>query len=102
MDQGAMRPNAAMRRFRLGSFFWKSICCWLFCGTFAFSDSPLPQDGSKKVAAPDAAAQKDAEKLVREIFKDDYAKRQPADRVSLARKLMAQATETRDDAVTRF
>jgi len=56
----------------------------------------------RKSAVPAAAAQKDAEKQIRETFKTDYAKRAPADVQALGRKLLQQGTETRDDLVIRF
>src|SRR5687767_7458432 len=58
------------------------------------------QDG--RTPPPDAAAQKNAEKLVRDVFKDDYARKDPASRRGLAAKLLKQAGETKDDAVARF
>jgi len=51
---------------------------------------------------PDAAAQKKAETLIREVFKEDYAKTSFKDRGALLRKLMAQARQTADDPVGKF
>lgn len=56
----------------------------------------------EKAAPPDAAAQAQAEKLIRDIFKDELAKKSPADRVALAKKFIAQALQTDDDAAARF
>lgn len=67
---------------------------WAATGARAQSEPKLP--------VPDAAAQKNAEKLLQEIFKDDYAKRSPADKTALAAKMMAQARDVKDDAVSRF
>ena len=50
----------------------------------------------------DPAAQKDVEKLLREVFKDDYAKKAPPDRVLFAKKLLKQGTDTNDSAATRY
>lgn len=47
---------------------------------------------------PDAAAQKEAEKLIREVFKDDFAKKAPADKVALATKLIEQGAGSTEDA----
>jgi hypothetical protein len=43
----------------------------------ALQDSRLP--------IPSAESQKESEKLIRETFKDEYAKKTPADRLTLAR-----------------
>src|SRR5579862_4801807 len=56
-----------------------------------------PVDVSKRAPVPDAARQKEAEKLIRDLFKEDYAKKSAADRKALAQKLLKQAADTRDD-----
>lgn len=75
-------------------------CSWpaqiLLWALLAFA----PQDPKRPI--PPAAAQKEAEKLVREVFKDEYAKTQTPDRLALARKLLKQAVETEDDMTARF
>lgn len=71
-----------------------ALVCWLA--------ALLPLQQEKKLPVPDPGDQKIAEKLVRDIFKDDYAKRGPADRVALARKLVEQGLQTKDDAAARF
>ena len=64
---------------------------------------PLPfQAQQARAPVPDQAAQKEAEKLIREVFKEDYAKKAPADRLALAKKLLQQGIETRDDPAARF
>jgi hypothetical protein len=55
-----------------------------------------------KPAPPDAAAQKAAEKLIRDVFKSEFAKRTPADRAALAKKLLAQSAESDADPASRF
>jgi len=50
----------------------------------------------KKAPAPDAPALKDAEKLVREVFKDDYAKKSPAEKLAFAKKLLKLGVESKD------
>src|SRR5262245_25179503 len=63
----------------------------------------LPHPGQdKKASVPDATAQKEAEKVVREVFKEDYAKKTPADRQALARKLQMQGIETKDNPSFAF
>jgi hypothetical protein len=59
------------------------------------------QDGGRK-PPPDAAAQKESEKVLRDIFKDDYAKKAPADRAALAAKLVDQARRSTDDRTAQF
>ena len=56
----------------------------------------------KRLTVPDAAAQKEAEKLIRGIFKDEYSKKAPADRISLAKKLLQQGLETTDSPAAGY
>ncbi len=58
---------------------------------------PLPVDVSKRAPVPDAAKQKEAEKLVRDLFKDDYAKKGSAEQRALARRLLQEARKSQDD-----
>lgn len=51
---------------------------------------------------PDANVQKDTLKLVRDLFKDEYARKSPADQQGLARKLLAKGSEAKDDANARY
>lgn len=60
----------------------------------------LGQDGPKP--PPDPAAQQASLKVVREVFKEEYSKKLPADRASFARKLLKQAEETKEDPSSRF
>jgi len=52
--------------------------------------------------APDAAAQAAAEKLIRNLFEDDFARKKPAEQLALSTKLLDQAKETKDDPAARF
>jgi len=69
-------------------------------------DSPAPVveapkaaiDVTRRPRVPEAARQKEAEKLIRDLFKDQYAKKAPADRKVLAQQLLEQAVKTNDDA----
>ena len=54
--------------------------------------------GQEPLAVPSEADRKQAEKLIRDLFKDEFAKNTPADRALLARKLLKQAPEARADA----
>jgi hypothetical protein len=48
----------------------------------------------KRSPVPDEAALTDAEKTVRDVFKGEYAKKTPADKRLLARRLLAQGKES--------
>src|SRR5437867_3951552 len=56
----------------------------------------------KRAPVPYAASQEKAEKLIKEIFQDEYAKKGSADKLALAAKLLEQANETTDDLAARF
>ncbi|MBL8792404.1 MAG: NPCBM/NEW2 domain-containing protein [Planctomycetia bacterium] len=71
-------------------------------GTFVLLVPALAEEPAKKLPAPDAATQAAAEKLIKNLFKDDFAKKKPAELLALSAKLLEQAQETRDDAAARF
>lgn len=54
-------------------------------------------DVSKRSPVPDAGKIKEAEKVVKDLFRDQYAKKSPADRKALARTLLDQAAASQDD-----
>lgn len=58
---------------------------------------PLP--GQARFTVPTAEKEQQAQKLVRDIFKDQYAKKLPADRQALARALLDQARVTQKDPI---
>lgn len=58
---------------------------------------PAAVDVLKRLPPPDPAKQKEAEKLVKELFKEQYAKKSPADRQALVKTLLEQATKSGDD-----
>jgi hypothetical protein len=60
---------------------------------------PSP-DVTKRFAVPDAAKQKEAEKVVRDVFKAEYGKKAPADRKAFARMLLEYAARSADDAAS--
>jgi hypothetical protein len=62
----------------------------------------LAQDKPALPPEPDAAAQKDTLKQVKDLFKDDYAKKAPADQAALARKLLEKGVEAGDDPASKF
>jgi hypothetical protein len=53
-------------------------------------------------AEPDANAQKETLKQIKDLFKDEYAKRSPADQAALAQKLLQKGVETNDDLPSKF
>ncbi|MDB5324046.1 MAG: hypothetical protein JWN40_5677 [Phycisphaerales bacterium] len=59
----------------------------------AMADLPAP---------PDAAAQERAQKLVRDLFKDAYTRKAPADRVALVKVLRMEAERTSGDLAGKF
>jgi serine/threonine-protein kinase len=63
---------------------------------------PAPPQPPPKLPIPGDAKQAEAEKLIKELFKDDYVKKTPADRLSLSNKLTKKARETSDDPAARF
>ena len=84
-----------MNSFQLaGRFIAWGIISTFFCGGRLLAADRLP------APAPDDVAK--AEKTVKEIYHDDYAKKKPADRAALATKLIQQAAETKDDPASKF
>jgi len=59
--------------------------------------SIAPTDVSKRLAVPDAARQKESEKLIRDLYKDGYAKKAPVDRKALCKALLSQTAKSQDD-----
>lgn len=57
-------------------------------------------DVSKRAPIPDAASQKEAEKLLKDLFKEQYAKKTPADKQILARALLDQSRKSQGDPVS--
>ncbi|HEY1186832.1 MAG TPA: hypothetical protein VGE74_04200 [Gemmata sp.] len=62
----------------------------------------LSADEEPRVPLPPAEDVEKATKLVRELFKDEYAKTTSKARAALAAKLLKQAEETGDDPAARF
>src|SRR4051794_40179404 len=55
-----------------------------------------------KAPEPDVAAQKDTLKQIKDLFKDEYAKKNSADQSSLAQKLLQKGIETNDNLPSKF
>ena len=63
--------------------------------------APLLRADDRK-PPPDADAQAKSEALIKDLFKEDFAKRKPADLQALAAKLVQQAADTKNDAAGQF
>jgi hypothetical protein len=55
-----------------------------------------------KAPIPPPAEQAEAEKMVKDVFKAEYAKRGPAERLALAKLLLAQGLEIKDDPKSQY
>ena len=53
-------------------------------------------------AEPDAAVQKETLKKVRDLFKDEYARKSPSDQMALGRKLLQNGIDTSGDEAAKF
>lgn len=71
-------------------------------GILVMAVAAAPQDPPARQAPPPATAIKDAEKTVRDLFKDDYAKKSRPDRLALARTLLESGEKTTDEPATRW
>ena len=60
------------------------------------------QPAATRLPVPDSAAVEKAEKLVRELFKADLAKKKQADQIETARKMIKSAGETNDNPAAKF
>lgn len=63
---------------------------------------PPPAPEPKRLPEPDAAALKAGERELRELFKEDYAKKAAPERRALARKLFDLGNQTKDDVKARY
>jgi hypothetical protein len=68
---------------------------WLLCLTLGFAQDSKPDP-------PGQESQAKAEKDIREVFKDDYAQKSPAGQRKLARLLLKQAAQTKDDLTAQY
>jgi WD40 repeat protein len=57
---------------------------------------------SDRKPVPTATAQAEAEKLIREVYKAEFARHRAADQLALAKKLLAEGRNTRDNVAGRF
>lgn len=84
---------------RLGVFLFAVGLAIPGASTACGEETPAPE----KRAEPPAAEQKtEALKLVKDLFKDEYVKVDPAGQLALAKKLLEQGAATKDDAAARY
>jgi hypothetical protein len=55
-----------------------------------------------RIPVPAPQAQKEAEALIKSLFKEDYAKRTPEAQLALAKKLLQQGRQTGDDPAAKY
>src|SRR5262249_42509734 len=63
---------------------------------------PEPKRVGPPTPVPDPAALAKAEKVIRELYKDDYARSKPAELAALSTKLLQQFAETKDDPAAQY
>jgi serine/threonine protein kinase/Leucine-rich repeat (LRR) protein len=65
--------------------------------------TPTARQEATRLPVPDTSARETAIQLLKEIFKDDYAKvAKPEEKIALAEKLLTQASQATDDAAGRY
>jgi hypothetical protein len=64
--------------------------------------TPDPRPPADRRPPPPAEEQKQAEKAIRDLFRDAYAKRQPDEVRDLARTLLQNGRDTKDDPASQF
>jgi hypothetical protein len=69
---------------------------------FAATVGPDLAQADSRPPVPDKAEVAEAEKLVKNLFKAEYAKTKAADRAALAAKLLEQAGDSKDDVKARY
>src|SRR5438552_2416218 len=74
----------------------------LLMATLSAGSLESQDSAGERLAVPDSETQKEKEKLIRGIFKEEFAKSTAADKLSLSKKLFQQGVETKDDPPTRF
>jgi hypothetical protein len=62
----------------------------------------LSTQEQKRLPVPEGEAQRQAEKLIRDVFKGEFDKKAPADRLALAKKLFEQSETSKEDPTSRF
>jgi tetratricopeptide (TPR) repeat protein len=63
---------------------------------------PKPEPPIVKVSVPPQAQIADAEKLIKEVYKADYARKKPGDLLALAAKLIEEGGKTNDNPAAQY
>jgi hypothetical protein len=63
--------------------------------------APLVAD-EDRAKVPDADAQAKSLAVIKDLFKEEFAKKKPADMLELSDKLLKQALETKDDPASQY
>ncbi len=61
-----------------------------------------PTDATGREAVPEVDKQKVVEKKIKELFKEDYLKTKPEEKLALAKKLIQLAADTKDDSTAKY
>ncbi len=78
-----------------------SVVGFVFACAITAMAQPATTPSSRSPVPPQAKIT-EAEKLVKDLFKADYAKKKAADHIELAKRLLTAADETKDDPATRY
>ena len=79
---------------------WVMAWLWLALGGATLGRADVLE--IRRTPPPTEAAQAKALELIKSVFKNEYAKKAPADRAALARRLLQEAGTTQDDAAARY
>jgi len=103
-DTWKLREDSAV-----GLYLWSTIAAYKVIEIVDGASSPVsvaavpPLAAPKaKVAAPSVEQLNESEKTIREVFKDELAKTQAADKIALAKQFSTQAANTADDVAGRY
>src|SRR5258708_21999371 len=69
----------------------------ILCAVLLLEDVP-----AQRIPEPDSDAQKAALKQIKDLFKDEYARKTASDQVDLARKLIKTGTDSTVDMNTKY
>ena len=93
-----------MKRRRIGSscVVFGVGCLCVVVPAPGYAEAVTGQGPRWKLAEPDAAQQSEAEALVRDLFKSEFAGTEPGEMRALAGNLLRLGTNTNDDPVGRY
>lgn len=82
--------------------FWHYVCLAAMTAALTGAAETPAQQADKRLAVPAAAAQAEADRQIKTVFKDEYQKRGAAERTELAKRLLTLAQETKDDTAALY